>query len=226
MENKFRSACVKKLPASFSINEINLIKNTLFDSSKDDGFLLLSSSENNKFFFQYLRRILISYGEYNGSYIKKTEKTIKEMKFELDLENKIIIIYSGKSQSEYFARKLITKFGYFLSSIEVDFSKLIDDLTKSEFIVRSEQAVINGFVYKEIMVGKYIADIKDIDVLKNVLRKYNNKVEKIKLTIEDYNDNVFTITIDKNGTFLFKNFKDENAKILNYLVLNILLGDS
>jgi len=227
LENIFRSATVFSLSPNFSLNEINKIKDFTFNPiNSHEGYIFSNSFENNNnFYFQYLRKVPITYGEYDEGFIKKKREILKETSFEIDLKNKIILVFAGKAQSNFFIRKFTSHFGLFTSSFKLDFSKKIDILTNSQFIIRSEQAVINGFTYKELMVGRYIANIKDIEVFKKVLNKYGNNIEKIKISIEDNYGNILKVKIDKHGTFSFGKSREENANILNFLISKILDGD-
>lgn len=227
MENIFRSATVFSLSPNFSLNEIDKIKGFIFNPIKShEGYIFLNcTGNNNNFYFQYLRKVPVTYGEYNEGFIKKQGEILKETYFEIDLKNKIISVFAGKAQSNFFIRKFTSHFGLFTSSFKLDFSKKIDFLTNSQFIIRSEQAVINGFTYKELMVGRYIATIKDIDVLKKVLDKYGNNIDKIKISIEDNHGNIIKVNIDKHGTFSFGKAREENVKILNFLISKMLNGD-
>lgn len=223
MVNKFRYVSLKKIPSDFGLQEIAEMKEYTFDPiNKDDGFLILDSSYDNVFYIQYLYKMPITYGQYDGSFVKKTEYTVKEITFELNLNNGILIVFSGSSLSDYFARKMTNLFKHVIYSYEIHFLDLIDILEKSGFLLRSEQAVINGFVYKDIMVGKYVADVKDMDILKNLILKYGTKVEKIKLDIEDENSNRCTLNIGKNGTFTFNSFREENYEFLKNIVSKML----
>jgi hypothetical protein len=226
MEYNFRTASVKILPDIFNIEDIQKIQQVPFSQlNESEGFRLLSYSENNKFLFQYLREVPITYRELNGNYSFKTEKTIKEMIFEIDLKSKTMIVFSNKSQSDFFIRKFIGQFGHLVSSLEVDFSKLVSALIKSKFIVHSEQIVINGFIFKEVMIGKYIAEIRDIEVLQHILSEYGPKVDKIKLSIQsDTSDDIYLVSINRTGSFLFNSFREGNNYIAKYLISQILEG--
>lgn len=227
MENRFRSATAFSLLPNFGLNEIDKIKDFTFDPiNSHEGYIFSNYSENNNnFYFQYLRKVPVSYGEYNEGFIKKKGEILKETSFEIDFKNKIILVFAGKAQSNFFIRKFTSHFGLFTSSFKLDFSKKIDFLTDSQFIIRSEQAVINGFTYKELMVGRYIANIKDIDVFKKVLNKYRTNIEKITISIEDDHGNILKVKIDEHGTFSFGKYREENANILNFLILTMLHGD-
>lgn len=227
MENRFRSATIFSLSPNFSLNEINKIKDFIFNPiNSHEGYIFSNHSKNNNhFYFQYLRKVPVTYGEYNEGFIKKKGEILKETSFEIDLKNKIILVFAGKAQSNFFIRKFTSHFGLFTSSFKLDFSKKIDILTDSQFIIRSEQAVINGFTYKELMVGRYIANIKDIEVFKKVLNKYRNDIEIIKISIEDDYGNISKVKIDKHGTFSFGKSREENANILNFLISKMLDGD-
>ena len=227
MENRFRSVTAFSLLPNFSLNEIDRIKDFTFNPiNSHEGYIFSNYFENNtKFYFQYLRKVPVTYGEYNEGFIKKKGEIVKETSFEIDLKNKIILVFAGKTQSNFFIRKFTSHFGLFTSSFKLDFSKKIDFLTDSQFIIRSEQAVINGFTYKELMVGRYIANIKDIDVFKKVLNEYGNNIEKITILIEDDCGNSSKVKIDKHGTFSFGKSREENANILNFLILTMLHGD-
>ncbi|MFX1521799.1 MAG: hypothetical protein ACFFCD_17985 [Promethearchaeota archaeon] len=223
MVDTFRYACLKELPQSFGITGINEMEKCPFNSiDTDDGFIILDSSDGNVFYIQYLYKMPITYGQYDGGFVKKTECTIKEITFELDISNRLLIVFSGSSLSDYFARKMMNKFNQVISSCEINFLKLIDILETSGFILRSEQAVINGFVYKDIMVGKYVVDIKDMDILKNTISKYGTKVEKVKLDIEATNGTRCILNIGKNGMFVFGSFKEENYDFLKSITSKML----
>jgi len=227
LENKFRSATAFSLLPNFSLNEIDKIKDFTFNPiNSHEGYIFSNLSENNNnFHFQYLRKVPVTYGEYNEGFIKKKGEILKETSFEIDLKNKIILVFAGKAQSNFFIRKFTSHFGLFTSSFKFDFSQKIGFLTDSQFIIRSEQVVINGFTYKELMVGRYIANIKHIELFKKVLNKYGNNIEKIKISIEDDYGNIFRVKIDKNGTFSFGKSREENANILNFLISKMLNGD-
>jgi hypothetical protein len=227
LENRFRSATAFNLLPNFGLNEIDKIKDFAFDPiNSHEGYIFSNYSENNNnFYFQYLRKVPVSYGEYNEGFIKKKGEILKETSFEIDFKNKIILVFAGKAQSNFFIRKFTSHFGLFTSSFKLDFSKKIDFLTDSQFIIRSEQVVINGFTYKELMVGRYIANIKDIDVFKKVLNKYRTNIEKITISIEDDCGNILKVKIDEHGTFSFGKYREENANILNFLILTMLHGD-
>jgi hypothetical protein len=224
MEYSFRTASVKILPGTFDIIDIQKILQVPFSPlNKSEGFRLLSSIDERKFLFQYLREVPITYGEFNGDYTLKTGKTIKEITFEIDLKNRLMIVFSNKTQSDFFIRKFMGKFGCVVTSLEVDFSNLIAELMESKLIVHSEQVIINGFTFKEIIAGKYIAEVADIEVLQTILSEYKSKVDKIKLSIQ-CNDTDSTISIDRNGSFLFNCFQENNQEILTYFISLILKG--
>ncbi|MCQ1536134.1 hypothetical protein FTO70_10670 [Methanosarcina sp. KYL-1] len=226
MEYRFRSASVSKIASSINTDDVNQIINSPFNPLiSDEGFSLLSNNSDKLFCFQYLREVPITYGEYNNGYCKRTEKVIRETNFQLDLENKMMIIFSGKKQSDFLLKRLSNIFGISFYVLEIDFQKLLNLLTNSKFIVRSEQAVINGFNYGDLMVGKYIANIKDKEILLSVIAKYGKKVEKIKLSLESYDGNTSSITIHKNGSFLFKNCRKDNIDIIIHFVHHIDSGD-
>ncbi|SDF70778.1 hypothetical protein SAMN04488589_1187 [Methanolobus vulcani] len=224
MEYSFRTASVKILPSTFGIIDIQKILQVPFlPLNKSGGFRLLSSSDERKFLFQYLHEVPITYGEFNGDYTLKTETRVKEITFEIDIKSKRMIVFSNKAQSDFFVRKFMSQFGYLISSFELDFTNLIDKLTTSEIITHSEQVVINGFIFKDIIVGKYIAEIKDLEILQQIVSEYGPKVDKIKLSII-YDDTDSIISIDRNGSFLFNCFREDNINILNYFIDTALTG--
>jgi hypothetical protein len=107
MDYRFRSACVKKLAQSFSLELVAEIEKHRFSPlNNSEGFVLLESVDKNEFYFQYLRKITITYGDYQNEFIKKKGETIKETFFKIDLKQMLILIYAGKSQSDFLIRKL------------------------------------------------------------------------------------------------------------------------
>lgn len=226
MEYRFHSATISKLSSSFNMDEIYKIMNNSFDPLiSDEGFLSQETYLDKIFYFQYLRKVPITYGEYDNGYLKKTETVIKETNFQIDFNKKMIVIFSGKKQSDFLLKKISNIFKIPFFTLDLNFLKLLDLVEDPRFIVRSEQVVINGFNYHDLMVGKYIANIKDKEILKTVIKKYQNNVEKIKLSFEDYNGNVSVITINRNGSFVFNNSQEENIEIILYFVHLIFSGD-
>jgi hypothetical protein len=144
-----RSACVKKLGHLFSLELVNKIGKNVFDPIKsDEGFILLDSNKKTKFYFQYLRKSTFTYTEYQNRLILKKGETVKETFFEIDLENMFLIIYAGKSQSEFLIRKLEPICEVSFISIDIEFSKVFDLLKQSKYICRIEQVEIANFNYK------------------------------------------------------------------------------
>ncbi|WP_135604940.1 hypothetical protein [Methanococcoides sp. NM1] len=226
MDLKFRSASVRKIPKSFSLSVIKeMRKDEFIPSEVDEGYLFLEKSEYDTYIFKYLNKVTLIHTEYNGNFTKKTDYDIKETIFEIDLKNSFMIVYSGKSQSDYFMRRLFKKIGYFDSFISINFIHFLSMLKQSNYIVQSEEAVINGFTHNEILIGKYIASIKSLDILHHVLNSYTNKVVKIKLQLEDQNENVSILSIDKSGSFTFNSFDKNNEYLLKYCILNSIVGD-
>lgn len=226
MEGKVRSVSVKKLVPSFNYEDIiDKIKNFVFDPMEsEEGFLFLSE-EDKAFQIKYLRKFSFTYGDYDNGYIKKTQQIIKETDFELDLGSNLLITFSGKSECNFFIRRFVSNFGSLVSPTYVDFLNIIDLFTDSKYIFRAEQIVINGFVYDQFVSGKYFAEIKDTDVFINILNKHKNKIERIKLCIEDYDGNSSIVSIYQSGRFSFNKVEDKNRDILNYLISKLLVGD-
>lgn len=226
MEYRFHSATVRKISSTLNMDDICKIKNKSFDPIiSDEGFLLQETYLDKIYCFQYLRKVPITYGEYENGYLTKTETVIKETNFQIDFSKKVIVIFSGKKQSDFLLKKISTIFKMSFFNLNLNFLKLLDLVEDPQFIVRSEQIVINGFNYHDLMVGKYIADIKDKEILKTVIKKYQNNVEKIKLSFEDYNGNISYVKIDRNGSFMFNNTREENIKIIFYFIHLIYSGD-
>lgn len=226
MEYGFHSATIRKIPISVNTDSINKIINKPFNPlTSNEGFSLLDRPSEGIFYFQYLRKVLITYGEYDIGYVKKTEEVIKETNFQIDLNKRIIIVFSGEKQSDFLLNKISLVFKESFLVLNLNFLKLLNLFENPNFIVRSEQVVINGFNYHNLMVGKYIANIKEKEILEDVLKKYENNVGKIKLSFEDYDGNISSITINRNGTFVFNNFREENMKIITYFIQLINSGD-
>lgn len=226
MESRVRSASVIKLISSVNYEDIiGKIKSFVFDPMEsEEGFLFLSEQDNT-FQIKYLRKFSFTYGDYDHGYIKKTQQIIKETDFELDLDSNLLITFSGKSECSFFIRRFISSFGSVFSPTHVDFSNVIDLFTDSKYIFRAEQLVINGFVYDHFVSGKYFAEVKDTDVFINILKKYRDNVEKIKLCVEDYDGNSSIVSIDQSGRFTFNKLEEKNRDILNYLISKLLIGD-
>lgn len=226
MEYRFHSATISKISSLFNIDDIYKIKNQTFDPIvSDEGFVLKETCFDSVFNFQYLRKVPFTYGEFNNGFITKTDTVIKETNFQIDMTKKIIVIFSGKRQSDFLLKKISTIFKISFISLDLNFLKLIDLIDDPKFIVRSEQIVINGFNYHDLMVGKYIANIKDKEILKTVIKKYQHNVEKIKLSFEDYNENISHVKIHRNGSFVFNNNREENIGIIFHFTNLIYSGD-
>ena len=227
MESRVRSASVKKLISSFNSEGIlDEIKDLVFDPiESEEGFLFLSEEDAKIFHFKYLRKFSFTYGDYDQGYVRKTQQIIKETDFELDLDNDLLIIFSGKSECNFFVRRFISNFGSLVSSINIDFSNVLDLFTDSKYIFRAEQVVINGFVYDQIISGKYFAEVKDTDVFIYLLNKYRNNVEKIKLSVEGCDGDSSIVSIDRSGGFKFNKLGENNRNILSYLISKLSIGD-
>ena len=218
MDYLFRSATIKKFISPFNKDDINKIKNKQFNpSTSKEGFLYLESLIENKFLFKYLRKVPLTYGEYKESYTMKTSEIIKDVTFLINLDKQILIIFSGKQESNFLNRRFIRNFGVLTSNFELDFFKILDYFNSSNYVIRSEQATIKGFVFKNLMIGTYICNINDVEIFKKILIKYNENIEKIKLSIEYYDGDVLKINFDKNGSFIFNKFSEKNKDILNFL---------
>lgn len=218
-----RSACVKKLEHFFSLELVDKIKKSTFDPTKsDEGFILLDSINKTNFYFQYLRKSSFTYTEYQNKLILKKGETIKETFFEIDLENMFLLIYAGKSQSEFLIRKLELICEVFFISIDIEFSKIFNLLKQSKYICRIEQVEIANFNYNNLLVGKYIAKVQEESVLQKILKEHYKNITKIVISIEDYDNNMYLIKISKNSSFFFNSISENNYEILRFITSNLL----
>lgn len=221
MVHSFRSATIKKLLSPFSEADIEDIKNTSFDPlASNEGYLFLGYSDNN-YIFEYLRKVPITYGDYENGYVTKKRTVVKETTFHINLERMVIVIFSGQKDSAFFIRRFINNFGVLISNLDIDFLDILKCFALSEYTLRSEQATINGFVYNDLIVGTYIANITDMEVFKRILKKYDG-IRKINVCVEHYDADVSKISIDKNGSFRFNNISGKNNEILDFLILKML----
>lgn len=221
MEYKFRSVTVRKIPYSFGLNEITYLMNSFDLYESNDSFLYIGTFESNIFDFKYLRKAKITYGKYEDGYIQEKREVIKETNFQIDLQRNILIIFASKFQSNFLIRRLESKLNLLIPSFEIRFSKIFSLFVHSSFITRSEQAVIENFEYGETLIGTYIANIHDNESLKDIIELYGNNVQKIKLSIQDCDENITHISIDKSGNFVFTGCNEQKG-VLDCLI-NCLL---
>ncbi|KXS41709.1 hypothetical protein HWN40_06945 [Methanolobus zinderi] len=222
MDYKFRSACIRKLTKSFSSELIDEIKKHSFSpSDSKDGFVLLESS-NDVFLFQYLRKINYTYGDFQGELIQRKGETIKDHIFEINLDSMLLIIYAGKSQSDFLVRKLENICGNSFISVEIEFAKILEIMKKSTFISRMEQVELKNFQCNSSLVGRYIPNVYDYELFKDIIEKYCNNLLKVTLSFESYQGDTITLTIGKDSSFLFRSYSENNSKILTYVLSNLL----
>lgn len=218
-----RSACVKKLANFFSLEFVHKIEKKAFDPEKsDEGFILLDSNNKTKFYFQYLRKSTFTYTEFKNKLILKKGETIKETFFEIDLDNMFLIIYAGKSQSEFLIRKLEPICGISFISIVIEFSKIFDLLKQSKYICRIEQVEIANFNYKDLLIGKYIAKVQDENILMKIIYEEGRNIAKVVISVEDYDDNIYSVKIYKNFSFTFDSCSENNSDILRFVMSHLL----
>lgn len=222
MESKFRSVTVRKIPYTFGPDEITYLMNSFDLNNSHDTFLYIGNFESNVFDFKYLRKSNITYGKYENQYFQEKREIIKEINFQVDLQKKILIIFTGKLQSSFVIRRLESILNLLIPFLEIEFYKIFNLFVYSKFIARSEQASILNFEHNQHLIGTFIVAIHDNESLKNIISEYGNNIQKIKFSIQNSDEKVTYITIDKSGNFLFTGYNEQNKEILDFFIDCIL----
>lgn len=131
---------------------------------------------------QLIRRFI------NGQIQEDIIEYIKSTKLIIHIEKKVLILYSGKSYSDFICRRIKSAIAFDVKSKKIDFLKLFKFFQKESVSYEPLKIKINNFINEPYMIASIDASINMKEKFLDLIQNHTENVMSLKIKLEDFGD--------------------------------------
>lgn len=209
--------------SNFSIQEdlsFDDIYNTIEEStySNEKGFGYTNTEINNSILYSTLiKRTITSIMEYDIAInnFKKIEIPVfDEISFSIDYNKNLLYCFGSSSNLNKIKTAIRNTFNvrFIYNDLKVTPVTIMERIIANSINFEINEVIIKRFEYKKGINGRFVAQISDQKMGKNLIEDYINEIQKISLCVIE--DEEYHLIISSNNTLAIKCEEDDFYSIL------------